>query len=363
MNVQLDYVHIPHADDTEDVYDDGQDQSYDHHHSKEWNNMVQKKADELENEMKIEENEKIASKKSAEDSKRKAIEEKARMEADKRKKAQELAQHKNVKAKVQTVDFNDIYSGITPDEITLQTDSTVKYEHHSKFWNQNIEDQTADLEKTIAAEDESEKKTGQMYGTTDGLTEEKFKSAEEREAEEQKTHHKTVNLEEVYDGMTVQLDDHSLYWENRVSTAQQQLEELMRKQNEPVYSQENTSIDQNELYNGMAIQTADHSQYWENRVSSAQQQLEEIMAKQEEPVYSQENTSIDQNELYNGMAIQTADHSQYWENRVSSAQQQLEELMRKQDEPVYSQENTSIDQNELYNGMAVQTGDINDIHS
>ena len=38
----------------------------------------------------------------------------------------------------------------------------------------------------------------------------------------------------------------------------------MRKQDEPVYSQENTSIDQNELYNGMAVQLGDkwdiHSQ-------------------------------------------------------------------------------------------------------
>jgi hypothetical protein len=45
------------------------------------------------------------------------------------------------------------------------------------------------------------------------------------------------------------------------------------------------------------------------------------MRKQEEPVYNQENTSIDQNELYNGMAVQTSDHSKYWENRVSSAQE------------------------------------------
>ena len=290
------------------------------------------------------------------------------METEKRQKAQELAQHKTVKAKVQTVDFNDEYAGITPDEITLQTDSSVKYEHHSQFWNQNIDQQTAELEKTIADEDASEKKTNEVYGTTDALNDEKFKSAAERDADEQKTHHKTVDLEEVYDGMTVQLDDHSKYWENRVSSAQNQLEEIMAKQEEPAYSQENTSIDQNELYNGMAVQlSADHSQYYENRVASAQKQLEEIMAEQEKPVYSQENTSIDQNELYDGLAVQTADsadhHSQYWESRVSSAQQQLEELMRKQDEPVYSQENTSIDQNELYNGMAVQIGDMYDIHS
>ena len=43
----------------------------------------------------------------------------------------------------------------------------------------------------------------------------------------------------------------------------------MDEQDKPHYSQENTSIDQNELYNGMAVQLNDHSQYWENRVNSA----------------------------------------------------------------------------------------------
>ena len=325
MNVQLGYTHIPHADDTEDVYDDGQDQSYDHHHSKEWNNMVQKKADELENMMNDEEKEKIAAKKAAEEEKRHAIEQKAAQESEKRKKAQELAQHKTIKAKVQTVDFNDIYTGVTPDEITLQ----LGYEHHSKFWNNQIEEQTASLEKTIQDEDVAENKTNQVYGTTDGLTQEKFMSAADRDAEEQKSHHKTVNLEEVYDGMAVQLDDHSQYWESRVNSAQQQLEEIMQKQDEPVYNQENTSVDQNELYNGMAVQTSDHSQYWESRVDSAQNQLEELMRKQDEPVYNQENTSVDQNELYNGMAVQLGDkwdiHSENWYAERDQIQKQMDQ--------------------------------------
>ena len=156
MNVQLDYAHIPHADDTEDVYDDGQEASYDHHHSKEWNAMVQKKADELENMMKQEEQDKIAAKKAAEEQKRKAIEEKAKQEAEKRKKAQELAQHKTEKAKVRTVDFNDIYNGVTPDDITLQLGQDVEYENHSRFWNKQVEEQTAELEKTLHAEEERE---------------------------------------------------------------------------------------------------------------------------------------------------------------------------------------------------------------
>ena len=113
MNVQLDYMHIPHAEDTEDIVDDD-GKSYDRNHSKEWNALVDKRADDLENEMKIEENTKIAKKKAAEEAKRKAIEEKAKMEAEKRKKAQELAQKKTIKERVQTVDFNDIYTGIHP---------------------------------------------------------------------------------------------------------------------------------------------------------------------------------------------------------------------------------------------------------
>lgn len=159
MNVQLGYTHIPHADDTEDILDEDQEGTYDHHHSKEWNALVDKKAEELENFMKEEEQNKIKAKKAAEEAKRKAIEDKARQEAEKRKKAQELAQQKTKKVRIQTVDFNDIYSGITPDEITLQTAADVKYEHHSKFYNDQVEQQAAELEKTIAAEEQSENKS------------------------------------------------------------------------------------------------------------------------------------------------------------------------------------------------------------
>lgn len=84
MNVQLGYAHIPHADDTEDIVEEDE-KSYDHHHSKEWNALVDKKAQELEDFMQKEEKDKIAAKKAAEEAKRKAIEEKAKQEAEKRK--------------------------------------------------------------------------------------------------------------------------------------------------------------------------------------------------------------------------------------------------------------------------------------
>lgn len=319
MNVQLDYAHIPHSEDTEDIVDDDS-KTYDKHHSKEWNALVDKKADELENEMKIEENMKISAKKAAEEAKRNAIEEKAKMEAEKRKKAQELAQKKTQKVRVQTVDFNDIYSGIAADEITLQTDARVNYELHSKHWNEEVEKQSVELEATLKKEDEAEEKTKQMYGTTDSLTQEKFLTVADREAEEQSHHHKTIDMGELYDGMALQTGyreatGESSYWANRVSTAQVQLEELMRQQDAPKYNQQNPSVDINELYNGMAIQTVQdfgHSPYWNSRVQSAQDQLEEIIAKSEQPKYNQQNPSVDVNELYNGLALQTGyeHHSQ-----------------------------------------------------
>lgn len=66
----------------------------------------------------------------------------------------------------------------------------------------------------------------------------------------------------------------------------------------------------------MAVQTIQdmgHSPYWNTRVSTAQTQLEDIMRKSEEKVYNQENTSVDQNELWNGLALQTGyeHHSKY----------------------------------------------------
>jgi membrane protein involved in colicin uptake len=95
----MSYNHISHAEDTEDIADSVNPSNYDTHHSKEWNLAVEKKAQELENEMKIEENMKISQKKAKEDAKKRAIEAKAKAEAEKRKKAQELADknhHKTV---------------------------------------------------------------------------------------------------------------------------------------------------------------------------------------------------------------------------------------------------------------------------
>lgn len=44
MNVQM----IPHENDTEDIAEEVTPDNYDHHHTKEWNDLVQKKAKEME---------------------------------------------------------------------------------------------------------------------------------------------------------------------------------------------------------------------------------------------------------------------------------------------------------------------------
>ena len=386
MNVQLGYMHIPHAEDTEDIVDDGE-KAYDHHHSKEWNALVDRRAEELDNEMKSEEAAKVAAKQAAAEAERKAIEDRAKAEAEKRKQAQQLAQQKTTKMKVQTVDFNDIYTGITPDEITLQTGSTVDYEHHSRFWNEEVDKQTSELEKTISKEEEAENKVSQVYGTTDGLTEEKFQSAEQREAAEQKTHHKTIDMEELYDGMAVQTEDHSLYWENRVSAAQNQLEELMRQQDAPKFDQENTSNDLNELYNGMALQTKYenlHSQNWYNQ----QAQLDQAYARQAkmdeingvDPMADEapavHHDTINQAELYNQIALQTGYeniHSQFWYDNEAAEEKEFENQEKRemiaqmegidtQAEEVPEEHHRTIDMGELYDGLAVQTGYEN-LHS
>jgi len=83
--VQLNYERIPHERDTDDVLTDGQDFQYNQRHSRSWNDEVNKKAMEIENEFKIEENMKISQKKAEEDAKRKAQEEKVRKAEEKRK--------------------------------------------------------------------------------------------------------------------------------------------------------------------------------------------------------------------------------------------------------------------------------------
>jgi hypothetical protein len=76
---------IPHENDTDDVALDNLDFGYNKRHSKEWNKAVNKQAEEMENEMKIQENTKIAEKKAKEDAKIKAEKEKIKKAEERRK--------------------------------------------------------------------------------------------------------------------------------------------------------------------------------------------------------------------------------------------------------------------------------------
>lgn len=122
---------MPHEDDTEDMALDQSPAAYDYHHSKQWNDQVNKKAVQIENEMKIEENTKIAKKKSAEMAKQKAAEDRIKAAALAKKKAAEANAPKNMAYK--TIDLSELY-GELPSQENLQTDyEFTPYEHHSKF--------------------------------------------------------------------------------------------------------------------------------------------------------------------------------------------------------------------------------------
>jgi len=59
---------MPHENDTEDIADTVTPENYDHKHSKEWNSLVERKAQEMEDEEKIQINMKKKAKQAKEDS-------------------------------------------------------------------------------------------------------------------------------------------------------------------------------------------------------------------------------------------------------------------------------------------------------
>ena len=83
--MQLSASNIPHEADTDDIAFETNPIMYDSHHSKQWNEEVNKRAEELENEMKIQENIKIAKQKAKEEAERKAAEEQAKAADERRK--------------------------------------------------------------------------------------------------------------------------------------------------------------------------------------------------------------------------------------------------------------------------------------
>lgn len=167
--VQLSYNHISHEADTEDIADDVSPSNYDAHHSKAWNDAVEKKAIELENEMKIEENMKLSQKKAKADAKKKAEEAKIKAEAEKRKKAQELADKNTRKANVQTIDLSELYKDMPTDSLVQLNsgydiehqkdwDNSHPYEHHSQAFYDRVdaEEKEYDMQQERLAQEEKE---------------------------------------------------------------------------------------------------------------------------------------------------------------------------------------------------------------
>lgn len=112
--VQYAQARIPHENDTDDVDIGNMDFGYNHMHSKSWNQEVNKKAEELENEIKIQENLKLSEKKAKEDAKRKAEQEKIR-KAEERRKQLEEEQKKRALGNgpnKQTINLGELYGGI-----------------------------------------------------------------------------------------------------------------------------------------------------------------------------------------------------------------------------------------------------------
>lgn len=92
---------------------------------------VNKKAEELENEMKIEENMRLSKKKAEQDAKVKAEKEKIRLAEEKRKKLEEEQKQKALGdgPNKKTVDFAELYKGLDTEMVQLNAE----YQRHSKF--------------------------------------------------------------------------------------------------------------------------------------------------------------------------------------------------------------------------------------
>jgi hypothetical protein len=137
--VQMDNERIPHENDTDDVALDNLDFGYNKRHSKEWNTLVNKKAEEMENEIKIQENLKISEKKAKEDAKRKAEQEKIRKAEEKRKQLEEEQRKRALGTgpNKKTIDLGELYGGIENIEM-LQRDSG--YERHSRYMQERLDE-------------------------------------------------------------------------------------------------------------------------------------------------------------------------------------------------------------------------------
>jgi uncharacterized protein YeaO (DUF488 family) len=104
---------MPHENDTEDIAGDVSPENYNHKHSKSWNELVEKKAQEMEDEEKIQINMKKKAKQAKEEAIAKAARDKAREHQTKLMQL-ERREH-NKKFKNPSVDFSELYGSMAPD--------------------------------------------------------------------------------------------------------------------------------------------------------------------------------------------------------------------------------------------------------
>ena len=130
------FAQMPHEDDTDDLAVSVNPDQYDHHHSKRWNQLVEQRAEEMEQEMTITENLAKAEKKAAADAQRKA----AVARAEKLKRQQE-AKRKEYPAPNphQTIDLGQLYGPIATSNLMVRDDIKF-YEHHSQYWHEVVDE-------------------------------------------------------------------------------------------------------------------------------------------------------------------------------------------------------------------------------
>jgi hypothetical protein len=388
--VQLSDNSIPHENDTEDIVAQTDELAqYNRHHSKLWNETVNRKAQELDDEMKAEESAVLAKKKSKEDAKLKAAEEAHNRAAEQKKREQAAQEQKQHEAR-RTVDFAELYGSLAGSEnVQLEYADHWADKRHSQYWADRVKDETYRTNAELQA----------------GAEEEHLRSSPHS------SHHfKTANLADEYDGMLLQTDyadhwqdkRHSAYWKDRVNTEAKRLNSEWQE----TFAQANAAtsphnvhsfgatVDFGDEYNGMLVQTgaeyADHwtpaykhhTQYWNDRVKDASiaenAEIRESLATMDHNA-STHNThhfgsTVDFADEYNGMLLQTesqyADHwadkrhSQYWRDRVHDqalrTNQELLEAFSREDaaaSPHNPDHYKTSDLTDEYNGMLVQEGD------
>ena len=138
---------MPHENDTEDIAGDVSPENYDHKHSKSWNELVEKKAQEMEDEEKIQINMKKKAKQAKEEAVAKAARDKAREHQTKLMQL-ERREH-NKKFKNPSVDFSELYGSMAPDLVQL---SALDHDNDTD----DLLETNADMPKPVVEEETAE---------------------------------------------------------------------------------------------------------------------------------------------------------------------------------------------------------------